>query len=262
MTHAHIKCLPLLAAAAAAAGPPDVLISELRIEQPGQDTDEFFELEGPPGRKLDGLTYLVIGDGNGADGTIEEVVNLTGVTIPDDGLLLVGESLTVLGVPADLVVHLNFENSDNVTHLLVSGFTGSLGDDLDLDNDCVLDVTPWETVLDMVALIEEPNPPEETECTYGSSWVGPPLPAAVYRCRPFGSWAAGTTDPIAGADTPGGPNLGCGDLDADGEIGVSDLLVLLSQWGDCPEGSACSAVFDGDGLVNTIDLDTLLANWS
>ena len=66
-----------------AQGGPD--INEIRIDQPGSDSDEFFELAGAPGTSLDGLTYLVIGDGSGGSGTIESVVNLTGSSISGSG---------------------------------------------------------------------------------------------------------------------------------------------------------------------------------
>ena len=55
------------------------------------------------------------------------------------------------------------------------------------------------------------------------------------------------------------PNCNCPhDLDADGSIGVSDLLSLLADWGPC-EG--CPGDFDGDGTVGLSDLLALLANW-
>ena len=41
------------------------------------------------------------------------------------------------------------------------------------------------------------------------------------------------------------------DLDDDGQVGTSDLLVLFSNWGPC-EG--CLADLDGDGSVTTSDL--------
>ena len=40
-------------------------INEIRIDQPGTDNDEYFELLGEPNASLDGLTYIVIGDGVG-----------------------------------------------------------------------------------------------------------------------------------------------------------------------------------------------------
>ena len=62
---------------------PDVKISEIRIDQPADDEDEYFELSGAPSTSLNGLTYLVIGDGSGpnASGVIEEVTSLTGQSI-------------------------------------------------------------------------------------------------------------------------------------------------------------------------------------
>lgn len=50
--------LPALQAADA----PWVRINEIRIVQPGTDTDEYFELQGTPGYDLDDVWYLVLGD--------------------------------------------------------------------------------------------------------------------------------------------------------------------------------------------------------
>ncbi len=48
------------------------------------------------------------------------------------------------------------------------------------------------------------------------------------------------------------------DLDANGSVGVSDLLELLASWGLCKD---CPADFDDDGSVGVSDLLALLANW-
>lgn len=67
------------------------------------------------------------------------VIDLTGSAIPAGGFFVAAEPTFGLGT-ADFTTGLNFENSDNVTHLLVRGFTGSNGDDLDFDgNSQVLD---------------------------------------------------------------------------------------------------------------------------
>lgn len=50
-----------------------------------------------------------------------------------------------------------------------------------------------------------------------------------------------------------------GDLNGDGVVNTSDLLILLSAWGPC-EGD-CPADLDGDGAVTVSDLLILLANW-
>jgi hypothetical protein len=58
-----------------------VAINEIRIDQPGADTDEYFELAGPPGASLDELTYLVIGNqarGGAGSGVIQTAVSLDG----------------------------------------------------------------------------------------------------------------------------------------------------------------------------------------
>ncbi len=183
-------------------------ISEIRVDQTSTDNDEYFELSGTPSESLTGLTYLVIGDGTGGSGVIEAVVDLTGQTIPGSGYFVAAESTFTLGV-ADLTTTLNFENSDNVTHLLVDGFTGNNGDDLDTDDDGVLDVTPWTSIVDLIALIEEENPPSATEYHYGPPTVGPDgsyAPGHVFVGNNNGQWAIGPFDPASGADTPGAPN--------------------------------------------------------
>ncbi len=48
------------------------------------------------------------------------------------------------------------------------------------------------------------------------------------------------------------------DLDANGSVGILDLLALLAVWGTDPGGPPD---FDGDGTVGILDLLTLLANW-
>ncbi len=52
------------------------------------------------------------------------------------------------------------------------------------------------------------------------------------------------------------------DLDGDGSIGILDLLLLLSNWGPCPDPPArCPADLNGDSTVGILDLLALLANW-
>ena len=198
-------------AATCSDGPPaDPQLSEIRIDQPGTDNDEYIELSGSAGTSLDGLTLLVLGDGTGGSGVIENVVDLNGQSIGSTGYFVVAESTFSLGV-ADLVVGtgLNFENSDNVTQLLVRDFTGAGSQDLDTDEDGVLDVTPWSEVVDRVALILQDNPPTTTELHYGPPTVGPDgifVPGHVFRCDD--GWRVGAFDPSAGDDTPGAAN-GC-----------------------------------------------------
>jgi len=53
-----------------------------------------------------------------------------------------------------------------------------------------------------------------------------------------------------------------GDIWEDGEVDTVDLLILLSDWGNCPDPPEdCPSDLDGNGTVNTADLLLLLANW-
>lgn len=181
-------------------------INEIRIDQSGTDVDEYFELAGTAGESLDGLTYLVIGDGVAGSGVIEAVVDLSGQSIPTDGFFLAAESTFTLGI-ADFVTSLNFENSDNVTHLLVSVFTGSDGQDLDTDDDGVLDVIPWTMIIDSVALLETVG---TGDLVYSATTVGPDgtfVPAHVFRDPDgTGPFMIGAFDLSVGQDTPGTAN--------------------------------------------------------
>ena len=190
-----------------------LVINEIRIDQPGADEGEFFELGGVPGTALDGLTYIVIGDSEaGGSGVVEAVVNLDGQLIQDDGLFAAGEatnpfvgSLDLMGPFGSPGGLLNFENSDNVTHLLVSNFTGTDGQDLDTDDDGVLDTTPWDEVVDSVALIETLDSGEQV---YSDTQVGPDgtfVPGIVFRDPDiFGNFAIGEFT-FGVDDTPGEP---------------------------------------------------------
>ena len=52
-----------------------------------------------------------------------------------------------------------------------------------------------------------------------------------------------------------------GDLDGDGAVGTSDLLVLLASWGPCADCDECDADLDGNCTVGVSDLLVLLLNW-
>ncbi|MEA5511546.1 endonuclease [Crocosphaera sp. UHCC 0190] len=187
---------------------PTININEIRIDQPSTDNDEYFELTGTPGTSLNGFTYIVIGDGTGGSGVIEAVVNLDGSFINSNGFFVAAENTFTLGT-ADLITSLNFENSDNVTHLLVEGFTGTNGQDLDTNDDGVLDITPWTTVLDSVALL---NSVGSGDLVYSQTTIGPDgssVPGHVFRSPDgTGNFQIGNFDPNGGDDTPGAENDG------------------------------------------------------
>ncbi|MHC4217896.1 MAG: DNRLRE domain-containing protein [Planctomycetota bacterium] len=51
------------------------------------------------------------------------------------------------------------------------------------------------------------------------------------------------------------------DLDGNGDVGVTDLLLLLSGFGPCAGGDDCPADFDGDGVVGVTDLLALIGHF-
>jgi hypothetical protein len=50
-----------------------------------------------------------------------------------------------------------------------------------------------------------------------------------------------------------------GDVDGDGGVTFGDLLVILSAWGECPNGEPCPADLDGNDSVGFTDLLIVLA---
>jgi hypothetical protein len=250
----HVKLRTLLASMAATAvtavsalsADTFLRISELRIDEPGTDVNEYFELQGTPGMSLDDIWYLVIGDhsnfGTGAadlpnyrSGVVEFAVDLTGLTIPDSGYFLVATT-TINLVPTTAVDYLLtqgaliFENSDNVTHVLVRGYTGievldpadQLGTkavNLDPNNDGTLvDPLPWAETIDAIGLVKLPNSvvdplTSQEEFTYGAALgfvdIGPDgsfVPSHVFRGANDGEWNVGTFAVAGGKDTPGAAN--------------------------------------------------------
>lgn len=207
----------LLAIFATASCAQAALINEIRIDDNSTDTDEYFELVGTPGESLDDLYYIVIGDGTGGSGVLERIISLAGMTIPADGFFLAANTGIGTDVPfsnsVDLVLAANtFENSDNVTHLLVRELSGALNDDLDTDNDGTLDVTPWDSIVDAVGFIEG-VPGGTEEYFYGASLgfedVGPDgtfVAGHLYRLPDGGDWNIGPFG-VDVVDTPGESNV-------------------------------------------------------
>ncbi|MDP6601269.1 MAG: hypothetical protein QGG74_03900 [Phycisphaerales bacterium] len=249
---------------------PAIQLQEIRTDQPGADNDEYFEIHGYGGPSLDSVWYVVIGDGTGGSGVVECAIDLSNMVFPvDSPTLLVAEDDDTLGVQADYVLPgaLNFENNDNVTHVLLVNFLGAVGDDLDTDDDGILDFTPWQDTIDGVRIIADPA---------GGDWtylmdeeVGPTAdgyaPSHVYRyTSACGNFAMGTYDPWdpESADTPGGENPACpsdcpADLDGDGQVAVGDLLILIGGYG----GNDPTHDLDGNGTVGIGDILMLIGVW-
>jgi hypothetical protein len=182
-----------------------VRIEEIRIDQPGIDEDEYFELRGSAGLSLDGMSYVVLGDGPGGCGSVETIVDLSGLRLNGEGYLCVTSLRSDLRGDAQRSLH--FENNDVVTHLLVRGLRATVGMDLDVDDDGILDGDGWLETLDAIAFQEGVVPDcVANEMGYADSWIpadGHFVAGHAYRCD--GTWVVGSFE-FGLLDTPGLPN--------------------------------------------------------
>lgn len=184
------------------------VLNEIRIDEAdAQDPNEYVEIGGTPGLPLTGMTLVVIGDGNGqaGSGVIEEVVSLGAASLPTDGHLVVGQSTLTLATPDVTDADLNLEDGDTLTFLIVTGFSGADGQDLDTNNDGTLDVSPWLTVVDSVAVVVTGS----AELPYSATRIGPQTPDVVHieRCPSvLGSWRVAPEVVSTTNDSPGASN--------------------------------------------------------
>jgi hypothetical protein len=113
-------------------------INEFSASTTGTDV-EYVEIFGEPETDYSAYTILEI-EGDfylAATGTIDEVISLG--TTDLNGLYLANLTAGAL-------------QNGTITLLLVKNFTGALDNDLDTNEDGVFDITPWEAIVDAVAV--------------------------------------------------------------------------------------------------------------
>ena len=187
-----------------------VRITEIRVDQPQRDKDQYVEISGPPGTPLDGLTYVVVGDEvlskvPSPQGRIQNAISLNGHQIGASGTFVIGRSTLSLATP-DLVTPLVFKKISNCTHMLVTGFGGYQGQDLDLLDNGTLNVTPWTGIVDSVALLRKTTgagiyttvkvgPDNPQAQLYGVDWQPIsyflPFQASNFVTPPFAGYTSG-----------------------------------------------------------------------
>jgi predicted extracellular nuclease len=133
---------------------PDAVVNEFSASTTGTDV-EYVEIFGAPSTDFSSLTILEIeGDSGSNMGVVDEVIGLGSTDA--NGFFLANLSANTL------------ENG-TISLLLVQNFSGALGDDLDPNDDGALDVTPWDAVVDAVA-VDDGDP---GDLTYGLPALGP-----------------------------------------------------------------------------------------
>lgn len=187
-------------------------INEIRISSGGSsdDTSNFIELFGEPGEALTDQALIVI-SGEFAPGAIDFAFDISGGTTDADGVFLLGNPGAYDFDAGDVTADFDFFGSPS-TVLLVEGFTGSAGDDLDTDNDGTFDVMPWTRILDGVSFVDGDGTPD---FSYASSVVGPDgnfAPAGAAR-SPDGTGDFEQLDfGDQSSDTPGETNVATADF--------------------------------------------------
>ena len=134
-------------------GPGDPVINEFSASTTGSPDVEFVEVFGDPNTDYPTLTILEI-EGDSSKGRIDRTFPV-GTT--DGG-----------GFWTTSVGNLSIENG-SITLLLVEGFTGSVGDDIDANDDGAIDFSPWTRIVDDVAVADG----GASDLTYSSVTLGP-----------------------------------------------------------------------------------------
>lgn len=137
-----------------------VVFNEVMYDAPSTNPDKrFFEVKSTTGgaESLADLSILAIeGDGTTIRGRVDFFTSFGNVSTGSNGLALLRDGATVLEPAPDaattvVVDPYSYNENSTVTYLLVSGFTGAVGTDIDSDDDGTADGTfPWTAVLDAV----------------------------------------------------------------------------------------------------------------
>ncbi|MGI8603331.1 MAG: hypothetical protein ACR2OZ_10065 [Verrucomicrobiales bacterium] len=188
----------------AAPVPLNVLINEVSLNPSGPTDGNFeyvevvntTEVNGSKAGSLQGYTLVVLGSNNGSAGAdlgkIIEAWNLGSFSTGSNGLLLIGNNYVPGATPwgnyldpatrlAEPEAPLNqipvrfssmgngdLGDNNGFTLLLVQGYNGTIGQDLDLTNDGILDaVVPWTALKDSIGFdqVVTPGPGGKTYAT-------------------------------------------------------------------------------------------------
>ena len=191
----------------------NVLISEFVADHEGADTFEFVELFGDPGSSYSNISILIInGNSESNPGHIDAVI--TGGSTDSDGFW-------ASAYQSDVLVN------GTLTLLAVDGFSGSVGDDLDSNDDGTLNTSPWANLHDSVAVSDG----GAADHTYSTT--------VLSSTRRSGSFPGGASRFPYYGDTDSASDWHPNDFQGEG---------LPGQMGDVSSGEA----FNTPGRVNVV----------
>ncbi|MFO0830616.1 MAG: hypothetical protein U0637_02110 [Phycisphaerales bacterium] len=174
-------CVWSVCALFASAAGAQVQFNEVLVNPPGSDNgNEFIELRSAaPGYDMTGLTVVIIEGDCGAGcvaGTIDYALSLDGKSTGTNSLFLWRDASSTLPPSLDPATNVYVQDfspdieNGSYTWLIVRGFSGTIGQDLDTNNDGTLDATPWISVID--ALGYKDGNSRDTHLQYASQLPG------------------------------------------------------------------------------------------
>ena len=195
---------------------------------------------------LHDLSLLIVDVDGAAKGQIRSELVLSGMTTGSNGLMLIGDSYNdgspygattrthVEDPPGLTVSEIGPGDNESIAILLVEGFTGAAGTDLDTDDDGAFDVAPWASVMDAVGFGVEFTQTADIANLNGIGLIPDTISRLPSNLEPnsVSAWYGGTLagnestsvtydqsfGPFVGEATPGRFNTAAG-------IGTSKLLI-------------------------------------
>ncbi len=222
-------------------GPADPVVNEFSASTTGSPDVEWIEVLGTPNSDYSAYTLLEI-EGDTTRGTIDRTFPV-GTT--DGG----GFWTTAVG-------NLSIENG-TITLLLVEGFTGVVGDDIDTNDDGVIDVAPWTRIVDDVAVADG----GAGDLTYSTTVLGPNYDS-VSTFAPGGAsrfpdgtdtdsptdWVRNDFDLAGIAGFSGTPTVG----EAINTPGAPNEIVVPPPTGFCGEPATLISAIQGSGAASPL----------
>lgn len=252
----------------AAPGPGGVLINEANINPPGDDANfDYVELLATSigAQSMNDLTLLVIDTSDGEDGMgnvgeITRVWPLDSLATGRNGLLLLGDGYSgggpfsygispltntadPVGMGSDALA-----SNDGIALVLVRGFSGKVGQDLDAENDDVLDVTPWTQVVDSIVFGDYGfGFPNLSQGTYRPDNLSRAGGADHLLANDSGSWYGGAILGVTGTSTAFDPAKR---FDYSGAVGAGAATPGTFNLGGVLDDHVDN---DSDGVVNLLE---------
>lgn len=235
------------------------VINEFVFNHTGGDVNEFVEVFGMPNADLSSYWVLEIEGDISSAGTIDGAFQL-GVTNAE-------------GFYTTAFLSNEFENG-TVSLLLVENFTGSVGDVVDTNTDGILDNTPWNAIVDAVAVSDG----DAGDLTYSETVLAPTFDESTFTIGGASRIPNGNDSNLAsdwvrnnfnGAGLPNFPDATAEEGEAlntpnalnevfGGNGGITDAVVLINEIDADTEGTDTAEFIElFDGGVGNSSLDGL-----